>query len=147
MAPAGQSRLGEAGHLTGGGGEVHVAPAAPAALAEDKRLLVAHVLDDLAALGIPDQRAPGDPDHKICAVLAAAAGTLAVHAVAGHVFALVAEVHQGGHIIVHLQNDGAAPAAVTAVRTAGGHIFLPVEGYHAVAAVARLDGDAGLIDE
>ena len=67
---AGQARLGEAGHLPGGGGEVHIAPAAPAALAEDIGLAAAHVLNDLIGFGVPHQRAPGDADHQIGAVLA-----------------------------------------------------------------------------
>ena len=46
-----------------------------------------------------------------------------------HVLALVAEVHQGGHIVIHLQNDGAAPAAVAAVRPAGSHVFFSVKGH------------------
>ena len=147
MALTGQARLGEAGHLPGGGGEVHVAPTAPAALAQDIGLLVAHVFDDLIGLGVPDQRAPGDPDDQVLAVFAGFPGTLAVHAVGGHIFALVAEVHQGGHVVVHHQDDGAALAAVAAVRAAGRHVFLPVEGYDAVAAVASSDGDPGFIDE
>ena len=42
---------------------------------------------------------------------------------------------------VHLKDDAAAPAAVTAVRSAGRHILLPVEGHRAVSAVAGADGD------
>ena len=48
---------------------------------------------------------------------------------------------------VHSSPSRAAVAAVAAVRAAGGHVLLPVEGHRAVAAAARLDGDAGLIDE
>ena len=44
---------------------------------------------------------------------------------------------------IDLQDHVAPPAAVAAVGAAGGHILLPVEGHRAVAAVARLDGDAG----
>ena len=76
------------------------------------------------------------------AVLAALAAALAVYTGGRHIFALVAEVHQGGHIVIHLHDDAAAVAAVAAVRAAGGHIFLPVKGDHAVAAVAGTDGDA-----
>src|SRR5699024_5983675 len=130
-----------------GGGEVAVAPAAPAAPAEDKGLASGHVLHDLAGFCVPHQGTPGDLDDEILAVLAGLPGTLAVGAVAGHVLALVAKVHQGGHVVIHLKDDGAAPAAVAAVRAAGGHVFLPVEGDGAVAAVAGPDGDPGLIDE
>ena len=147
VALAGEARLGEAGDLAGGGGEMHIAPAAPASLTEDVGLGGGHILDDLAGLGVPHQGAPGDPDHEVLAVLAGFPGALAVHAVGGHVFALVAEVHQGGHVVIHLQDDAAAPAAVAAVRAAGGHVFLPVEGHDAVTAVAGLHGDPGLVDE
>ena len=40
VALAGETGLGEAGHLTGGGGEMLVAPAAATALAEDEGLIV-----------------------------------------------------------------------------------------------------------
>ncbi len=46
-------------------------------------------------------------------------------------------------MLVDLQNHAAAPAAVAAVGAARGHVLLPVEGHRAVAAAARLDGDAG----
>ena len=138
----GQTRLGKAGHLTGGGGKVLVAPAAPAALAQNEGLLVRHVLDDLPGLRVPDDGAPGHPQDQVGPVLAGAALALAVHAVFGHILALIAKIHQGGHVVVHRDHHVAAPAAVAAVRAAGGHIFLPVKGDHAVAAVAGTDGDA-----
>ena len=147
VALSGQTCLGEAGHLTGGGGEMLVAPAAPAALAQHIGLVIGHVLDDLAGLGVPYQRAPGDTDGEALAVLARLPAALTVHAVGGHIFALVAEVHQGGHVVIHLQDDGAAVAAVTAVRAAGGNVFLPVKGHCTVAAVAGAAGDAGLVDK
>ena len=147
MALAGEARLGEAGHLPGGSGEVHVAPAAPAALAQNVGLLVAHVLDDLVGLGVPDQSTPGNADDHIRAVLAGFSGTLTVHAVGGHVLTFIAEVHQGGQIVVHLQDDGAALAAVAAVRAAGRHIFFTVERYHAIAAVAGPDRDTGFVNK
>ena len=50
MGLAGESRLGKAGHLPGGSGEVAVAPAAPTAFAEDIGLAARHVLHDLAGL-------------------------------------------------------------------------------------------------
>ena len=147
VALAGQTCLGKPRHLPGGGGEMLVAPAAPAAPAQHIGLVVGHILDDLATLGIAHQRAPGDLDGQAFAVLAGLAAALAVHAVAGHILALVAEVHQRGHIVVHLQDDGAAAAAVAAVRTARRNIFFPVEGHRAVAAVAGPHGDPRLIDK
>ena len=142
-ALAGQARLGEAGHLPGGGGEVLVAPAAVAAAGQHEAVGLGHVADDLLRLGVPHHRAPGNLDDQILPVLAGAALALAVHAVGRHVLALVPEVHQGGHVLVDLQNHAAPPAAVAAVGAAGGHVLLPVEGHRAVAAIARLHRDAG----
>ena len=147
VALAGQTGLGKARHLTGGGGEMLVAPAAAPALAQHEGRVVGHVLDDLAAFGIPHQRAPGHLDGQALAVLAGLAAALSVHAVAGHIFALVAEVHQGGHVVVHLQDDGAAVSAVAPVGAACGDIFFPVERHRPVAAVAGADGDACLVNE
>ena len=137
-ALAGQARLGEAGHLPGGGGEVLVAPAAVAPPGQHEAVGLGHVADDLLRLRVPHHRAPGHLDDQVRPVLAGAALALAVHAVFRHVLALVPEVHQGG-----LQDHAAPPAAVAAVGAAGGHVLLPVEGHRAVAAVARLDCDAG----
>ena len=144
---AGQARLGKAGHLAGGGGEMLVAPAAAAAPAQDEGLIVGHILNDLVGLGVTHQRAPGYPDGQALAVLAGLAAALAVHTVGGHVFALVAEVHQGGHIVVHLQDDGAAVAAVAAVGTACRYVFLTVKGNGTVAAVTGPAGDARLVNK
>ena len=147
VALAGQAALGEAGGLTGGGGEVGVAPAALAPPAEDIGLVAGHVLDNLVGLGVPDQGAPGDADGEGLAVLAALALAGAVHPLFRRIFALVAEVHQGGQVVVHLEDDVAAAAAVAAVGTAGSDIFFPVEGDAAVAAVPGPDRDPGLVNK
>ena len=147
VALSGQTRLGEAGHLTGGGGEVLVAPAAAPALAQHEGLVVGHVLDDLTALGVPHQCAPGHTDGQALAGLAGLAAALAVHTVGGHVFPLVAEVHQRGHVVVHHQDDGAAVAAVAAVGAACRDVLLTMERHRAVAAVAGPHGDPRLINK
>ena len=144
---AGQACLGELGGLTGGGGKALVAPAAVAAPAQDEGLIVGHIPNDLLGLGIPDDGAPGDLDDQGCAVLAGAVLACAVAAVFCHVLALVAEVHQGGHAGVGLDDDVAAPAAVTAVGTAVGDILFPVEGHRAVAAGTGTNQDAGGINK
>ena len=142
-----EAALGEAGGLPGGGGEVGVAPAALAAAAEDEGLVSGHVLDDLVCLRVPDQGAPGNPDGEGFAVLAAFALALAVHAGLGRIFALVAEVHEGGEVVVHLQDDVAAAAAVAAVGSPGGDVFLPVEGDAPVPAVPGPHRDPCFVDE
>ena len=145
VALSGQTALGKAGGLAGGGGKMGVAPAALAATAEDIGLAAGHVLDNFVGFGVPDQGAPGNADDQGLSVLAAFALACAVHAVFCYILALVAEVHQGGEIVIHLKDDVAAVTAVAAVRAAGGNIFFTVEGYAAVAAVAGLYGDAGLV--
>ena len=144
---AGQTCLGELGGLTGGGGKALVAPAAVAAPAQDKGLVVGHIPDDLLSLGVTNDGTTGDLDDEGCAVLAGAVLACAVAAVFGHVLALVAEVHQGGHAGVGLDDDVAAPAAVAAVGTAVGDILFPVEGHCAVAAGTGTDQDAGGINK
>src|SRR5699024_6830511 len=125
------------------GGEVLVAPAPPAALTEDEGLVPGDVLDDLLGLRVPDDGAPGDLQDQIGPVLAGAALAGAVHAVFRHIFALIAEVHEGGHVVVGHHHHVAAPAAVAPVGAAGRHVLLPVEGDHPVAPVAGAHGDLG----
>ena len=83
----------------------------------------------------------GDADDQIVPVLAGAALALAVRAVFRRIFALVAKVHQGGHMGVGAEDNIPSPAAVPAVGAAGGHVLLPVEGHTAVPAVPRADSD------
>ena len=52
-------------------------------------------------------------------------------------FALITEVHQSGEVVVHDEDDVAAPAAVAAVRAASGHELLTMEAHCAVAALCR----------
>ena len=122
-------------------------PSRPAALAEDEVLGIGHVLDNFVGLGVPHHSAPGHADDEIFAVLAPAAGALAVLAVGSYIFSLIAKVHQGGEIVVHPEDDAAAVAAVAAVGAALGDVLLPVKGHGAVAAVAGLHGDFYLIDK
>ena len=139
--------LGEAGRLTGRGGEMHIAPAAVAALGRDERLVVRQVLDDLPGLLVADDRAARHADNEIRAVLALAALAATVFTRRGDVFLLIAEVQQGGEVVIHLEDDRAAAAAVAAVRPAGGNILLAVETDLAVAALAGDDLDLGNINK
>ena len=63
------------------------------------------------------------------------------------VFRIEAEVHQRVVALARFHDDVAALAAVAARRAAARHILLPAEGHAAVAAVARLDPNFGLVDE
>ena len=139
--------LGELRRLPRRRGEMLVAPAAPASLAEDEIGGIGHILDDLVRGQIAHDGASGHLDDQVFAIFAAAALALSVLAVRRGIFALVAEVHQRGQVIIDAQDDGAAVAAVAAVRAACGHVFFPVEGHCAVAARTGLDRNAYFINK
>ena len=147
VALARQTGLGKARHLPRRRGEVLVAPAAAPAARGHERLARGHVVHDRAAVRVAQQRAARHADVQALAHTAGAALALTVGTVAGHIFALVAKVHERGHVVVHFKDDVAAAPAVAAVRAAGGHIFLAVEGHCAVAAVARAHGDGHFINK
>ena len=84
----------KARHLTRRGCKVRVAPAALAAAAEDKRLAVGHVLDDLVGLKVAHDRAARNADREVAAFFSILAGSLTVHAIFGDIPALIAKVHQ-----------------------------------------------------
>ena len=139
--------LGKAGDLSRRRGEMPVAPAAAPAFAEDEVLVGGHILDDFAALGVAHQRSWRHGNHRVLARGAVHLARLAVSAVFGDEFALVAEGKQGVGALVDAQDDVAAPAAVTAVGSARGDIFFAAEGDGAVSAVSRLDIDFYMIDK
>ena len=147
VALAGKPRLCKARHLARRGGEVLVAPAAAPAAAGGEGLAGGHVVHDLPGVRVAQDRAARHLDAQRLAVAAAAALALTGLAVAGDVFALVAKVHQRGHVVVHLEDDVAAASAVAAVRAARGHVLLAVERHRAVAAVARAHGDGYLVNK
>ena len=86
-------------------------------------------------------------DDEVLGVLAVAEACAALAALVGGVLALIAEVHQGGEVVVHDEDDVAAPAAVAAVRAASGHELLTMEAHCAVAALARMEPDGGDVDK
>ena len=142
-----KARFGKTGRLTRRRCEVRVAPAALAAAAEDERLGVGHILDDLVRFRVAHDGAARHADREILALLAELARALTVHAVVGDVFALVAKVHQRGHVVVDNEDDVAAVAAVAAVGAARGDVLFAVERHRAIAALARAAEDARLINK
>ena len=96
-------------------------------------------MHDGAAVCVAQKRPARDAQDDALAVLAGAALALAVLAVPGDEFALVAEVHQGGHVAVGLKDDVPAAAAVAAVRPAGRNVFFAVEGHRPVPALTGAD--------
>ena len=105
-------------------------------MATTHRVGAGQIGNDQAGLRLLEHGAPGHPDHKIVGVCAALPLGTAVLPVRRRVLALVAEVHQGGKVVVGHKDDVAAAAAVAAVGTARRHEFFPVEGHGAVAALA-----------
>ena len=147
MLLAREARLGKARHLTGGRGKVLVAPAASAALAEDEIIGIGHILDNLIRGQIAHDGASGHLDDQVFAVLSAAALSLPVFAVRRTILTLIAEIHQRGQVIVNVQNNRTAVAAVSAIRPACRNIFFPVEGHRAVAARASFDRDSDFVNK
>ena len=147
VALAGKARLRKAWDLARGRGEMDVAPAAAAAFCGDPILAGGHIVHDRAAFGVSDDRAARHLDDERIAVAAVAALALSRHAVGRDVFALVAKIHQRGHVVVHGKDHAAAAAAVAAVRAARRDVFLAVESHGAVAAVSRADRDPRFINK
>ena len=96
-------------------------------------------------LRITDESAAGHLDVQCLTVFAGAAFAGTVAAIARYIFSFITEIHQCGHVVIHLENDVAASAAISAVGAAGRHIFLAMECYCAVAAVSGTDEDLRFI--
>ena len=94
-----------------------------------------------------DDKNSDSADDKVITVRTAHPLGTTVLTIGCGVFALVAEVHQGGQVIVRHKDDVAAAAAVTAVRATRRHEFFAVEGHRAVAALAGVQPDRGGINK
>ena len=142
-----QAGLGELGDLAGGRGKMAVAPAAAAALGHHHRLVAGEVRHHKAGLSLLQNSAAGHTDDQVFRIRTTLALGAAVLAVLGGVFALVAEIHQSGQVIIGHKDDVAAAAAVAAVRAAGRHEFFAVEGHGAIAALACMQTDGGYVNK
>ena len=117
---------------------MRVAPAAVAALGCYKRLAVGHILHDLTGFLVTDDRAARYANDQVRTVLALAALAAARLTGSRNILFLVAEVQERRQIVIHLEDDR---AAVAAVRTAACHILFAVETNLAVTALAGYDLD------
>ena len=132
--------------VAAGSREAHVALAPSSALQKaDLFAVVVHVADDFPALGVAHERAARHFDENVLSALAEALVRAAALAVPREIFARIAERKKIVHVLVRRDIDGAAVAAVAAVRSAGGFSLIRFEGIHSVAAVARLYGDFDFI--
>ena len=144
---AGHTGLCKLGDLAGGRGKMRIAITAAAALCDGDRGVVGQIRNDKAALGVLDDGAQRHLDDKVLRVFAVAQAGAALAALRGHILALIAEVHQGGQVIVHHKNNVAAAAAIAAVRAASGHEFFTVKAHRTVAALARVEPYRGDVDK
>ena len=132
-----------------------VAQAAPAALQQHEAFAVGGNLTDrfgrrrtvLQLDDTPGHRAQRHGDHDIPGILARRAGARAVLAVLGELVSLVLEVDERPVLLVALQHDTAAAAAVAAVGTAEGYELLAAEMGRAGTAVPRAGKDLHIIYE
>ena len=143
----GKPGLCKARDLPGRGRKVHVSPAAPAAFRRNEGFSIGHVVHEASRFGVADQGSPRHTDLEIVAILAGAAFPLAVRAVGSGVFSLIAEVHQGRHVIVREKDNASAPAAVSAVRAAGRDVLFPVEGDRTVPALSGVQVDPRFVNK
>jgi len=126
--------------------EVDVAQAAAPALRDQHGLAVfVEVGDEITALEVLDHGADRKAQRDVVAALAIAVAAAAVLAALGAEAACVAVVDQGVEVAVSDRIHAAAAPAVAAARAALGDVLLAAEGGHAVAAVAGVDLDAGLV--
>ena len=124
---------------------MNVAEAAFAAFCKGECVLVRHVDYQPSALIVVDESSARHLNDQVGRAFAVATAAAAFLTVFGEVFALVSEIGEGGEVVVDLQNDVAALAAVAAVGTARGNIFFAVKCDGTVAAVAAFDKyDSGI---
>jgi hypothetical protein len=144
----GRSRRGrEVRRLAPWKGEVLVALAGVAPLADDVLLAGRHEVAQYHAVLVEDEGAHGDLQDQVQPAAAAHAAALAGRPVLGGVLAFEVVVQQGVQAQFGLEHHVAAPAAVAAVGPALRDELLPTEGHAAFAAAARANQDHGFVDE
>jgi hypothetical protein len=132
----------------GGGGEVLVAPAAPATLGGHDTLIRAReIMHQGAGFGVVQNGADRYLQYHVSPLPATAVGTLTMASALGLVLRVEAKVNQGVVPFARLHDDVAAAAAIAAGGAAAGNKFLPPEGHTAIAAIPRLHPNFCLIDE
>ena len=145
---AGLARVGAARGAVGGAGEAGVAAAAaPSASRHPALAGRGEVEQPLAALFLEKDRPDRHADEGVFAFAPVAVRAFPVAAALAAEFAVVAEGQERVQVLGGLQHDVAAVAAVAARRAAPRDVLLPAEGNAAVAAVAGLHPDFGLVNE
>ena len=125
-----------------------VAPAAPAAFSDDQFLAVFNqVTDFFTGEKVINGRADRHLQVQVLGCLAVLGLDAAVFARLSLELAPVAEIHQGSEAVVGHEDNGPAPAAVTAGWSPVRHEFFMAEGHHAVPALSGLDFNFSLINK
>ena len=105
------------------------------------------ILQDISALAVANDRSGWNQDDKVFPLGAVLQGRAAGTAFIGFPKALMNQRRKVIGIRIGSKDDGAAVAAVAAVRPALGNIFFATETTHSLTAVAGLDKDIDAINE
>ena len=145
---AGLALLPLARRAVDGGGEVLVPESALAAARDaDDGARLDEVAQDHAGRRVAHDRAGRNVERQVLPVLAGAVAAAALAAVARGIDRARREIEQRRHVRVRAQEDGAAVAAVAAVRPAALDVLLPPERAAAVAAFSAAHAQTRLVNE
>jgi hypothetical protein len=106
-----------------------------------------HVFDEGAVFRMGDEGAGGDFDDQVGPIAPCFAGALAIAAVGGLELSLKLKLPEGAFAMGRHQDDIAAFAPVTTIRTSARDELFAPEAYAPPAAVPGLNGNGGFINE
>ena len=140
--------LGDARSLIRRGSKSSVASSAPSPLSNQHSLpLLRQVSNELPGISITGHRAERHLDENIIALPALLPLALAVGASLGFEMNTALEADEGVQVRIGHQVDIATLAAIPAVRSAQGHVFLAAEADTAIPAVTSFNVNLGFIEE
>ena len=121
---------------------MHIALSAAASVKHHNPLIVTgHVHNHLSGFRILHDGSLRNLDDHVFPVGAMALFLFAGLSVARRILAHMTEIAQGIHALIHLEYDIASPAAVSAVRSAGGNKQFSAETHMTVSASSRFNND------
>src|SRR5512145_2660116 len=123
------------------------APAAPAAGYQKALAGYDQVRDYFRTPGVVNNRSGRHMNDDVFAIAAGFVCAFAVFASFGAKMPARLKVEQRAHIVIDFEIHTAAPAAIAAIRTAFGHVFLTAKTHTTAATAAGFDKDFGGIDE
>jgi hypothetical protein len=132
----------------GGGGETSVSPPSPPSAGHDEGFsILSEILEEVSAVGIPDDRAHGnrkDEVRRATPFLILASSVLTSF---GVVMLLVPKIEKRGKLDVSLDDHVPALPPVAAVRPSPGNIFFTAKTEAAFPSVSGFDEDFRFIDK